>query len=152
MGKAVDAISKIGSRRRKKAEVTDTEDDNEGNNLKKKQKKNRSELPQMFQLFIYGITYALASLGCNLPILLGLVFGSIEAGAFGKALLIFLIYSVAMAVLMIIITMLVGFSKDVLINKLRASTKFIKILSGILLILAGGFLIGWFLWNWYKPS
>lgn len=152
MGKAVDAISKIGSRRRKRVNDIDSEDDLEDNNLKKKRKNSRSELPQMFQLFIYGITYALASLGCNLPILLGLVLGSIEAGAFGKALLIFLIYSVAMAVLMILITMLVGFSKDVLINKLRASTNFIKIISGILLIFAGGFLIGWFLWGLYKPK
>jgi cytochrome c biogenesis protein CcdA/peroxiredoxin len=152
MGKAVDAISKIGSRRRKKANDIESEDDLGEDDSKKKRKKGRGELPQMFQLFIYGITYSLASLGCNLPILLGLVVGSIEAGAFGKALLIFLVYSVSMAVLMILITMLVGFSKDVLINKLQASTKFIKIFSGILLILAGGFLIGWFLWGWYKPK
>jgi cytochrome c biogenesis protein CcdA len=148
MGKAVNAISQIGSRRRKKKEnAADTEESEES--LTKETRK--SEFPQMFQLFIYGITYAIASLGCNLPILMGLVVGSIQAGAFGKAILIFLVYSVAMAILMIVITMLVGFSKDVLINKLRASTKFVKILSGVLLIFAGGFLIGWFLWNWYNP-
>ncbi|NHJ47051.1 MAG: redoxin domain-containing protein [Asgard group archaeon] len=153
LSKAVDAISKIGTRRRKKKDAIDSDEDTEDEETStKKQGTIRREMPQMFQLFIYGITYALASLGCNLPILLGLIVGSIEAGAFGKAILIFLVYSLAMAVLMIIITMLVGFSKDVLINKLRASTRFVKILSGILLILAGGFLIGWFLWNWYNPN
>jgi len=55
-----------------------------------------------------------------------------------------------MALLMIVITLLVGFSKDALINRLQASTKAVKIISGILLILAGGFLIGWFLWDRYK--
>jgi cytochrome c-type biogenesis protein len=152
MSKAVDAISKIGTRRRKKKKDIDSVEDINDDEASMQEGGIKGEMPQMFQLFIYGITYALASLGCNLPILLGLVVGSIEAGAFGKAILIFLIYSLAMSVLMIIITMLVGFSKDVLINKLRASTKFVKILSGILLILAGGFLIGWFLWNWYNPN
>lgn len=107
------------------------------------------ETPQLLQLFLYGITYALASIGCNGPIILGLTLKSIETGAFVKAIMIFLVYSLAMALLMIIITILVGFSKDVLINKLQASTKFVKILSGVLLILAGGFLIGYFFWNRY---
>lgn len=109
-----------------------------------------SEAPQYLQLFLYGITYALASIGCNGPIILGLTLKSIETGAFVTAILIFLVYSLAMALLMIVITMLVGFSKDALMNKLQASTKFVKILSGVLLILAGGFLIGYFLWNHYS--
>ncbi|MHA1366433.1 MAG: hypothetical protein ACTSP5_08510, partial [Candidatus Heimdallarchaeota archaeon] len=75
---------------------------------------------------------------------------AIDSGAFGKAILIFVVYSVAMAFLMIVITMLVGLSKDTILDKLRASTKAVKIISGILLILAGGFLVGYFLWNFFK--
>ncbi|MHA1356184.1 MAG: hypothetical protein ACTSR1_13520, partial [Candidatus Heimdallarchaeota archaeon] len=96
-------------------------------------------IPQTVQLFFYGVTYALAS-----------VANAIDSGAFGKAILIFVVYSVAMAFLMIVITMLVGLSKDTILDKLRASTKAVKIISGILLILAGGFLVGYFLWNFFK--
>lgn len=108
------------------------------------------EAPQLIQLFLYGVTYALASIGCNGPIILGLTLKSIETGAFVKALLVFLVYSLAMALLMVVITMLVGFSRDILIEKLKASTKIVKILSGILLILAGGFMLGYSLWNILK--
>lgn len=108
------------------------------------------QIPQTIQLFFYGVTYALASVACNGPILLGMVLNAIDSGAFGKAILIFVVYSVAMAFLMIVITMLVGLSKDYLLDKLRASTKVVKIISGILLILAGGFLVGYFLWNFFK--
>ena len=112
--------------------------------------KAAESIPQLLQLFIYGVTYALASIGCSLPILLGLMLTALQAGTFGKAIIIFVVYSLVMAILMIIITILVGFSKEVLINKLQASAKFVKIFTGILLILAGGFLMGQFLWNRFK--
>ena len=120
--------------------------------LEKKKEREASpfRIPQTVQLFFYGVTYALASVACNGPILLGMILNAIDSGAFGKAILIFVVYSVAMAFLMIVITMLVGLSKDKILDKLRASTKAVKIISGILLILAGGFLFGYFLWNFFK--
>ncbi|NHJ32221.1 MAG: cytochrome c biogenesis protein CcdA, partial [Asgard group archaeon] len=130
---------------RKKLELEDSKQE-----VKKKRSRALSDAPQLVKLFLYGITYALASIGCNFPILIGLVLGAIQAGSFFNAVMIFLVYSIAMALLMIVITLLVGFSKDALINRLQASTKAVKIISGVLLILAGGFLIGWFLWDHYR--
>ena len=154
MGFAVNGITKISKRvKRKRMERKAKRNKNYKYSEEEIEQLNDHELsheaPQLLQLFLYGITYALASIGCNGPIILGLTLKSIETGAFVRAIMIFLVYSLAMALLMIIITILVGFSKDVLINKLQASTKFVKILSGILLILAGGFLIGYFFWNRY---
>lgn len=151
MSKAVNAISNLGSKRRRRKKKLEGEDESSiVVSEEDEAQKQPSEMRRLLQLFLYGITYALASLGCNLPILLSLVVGAIGAGAFFQAIIIFLIYSVSMALLMIFITILVGLSKDALIDKLQSSTKFVKILSGALLILAGGFLIGWFLWNRYK--
>ncbi|MBK5114743.1 MAG: redoxin domain-containing protein [Candidatus Heimdallarchaeota archaeon] len=144
MSKIISPISNIG-KRKKKIDLEDSEEEES-----KKRSRAFSEAPQLVQLFLYGITYALASIGCNFPILIGLVLGALQAGSFFNAIMIFLVYSIAMALLMIVITLLVGFSKDALINRLQASTKAVKIISGILLILAGGFLIGWFLWDRYK--
>lgn len=144
MSKIIDPIANIG-KKKKQIETEDSEQEET-----KKRSRAFSEAPQLLQLFLYGITYALASIGCNFPILIGLVLGALQAGSFFNAIMIFLVYSIAMALLMIVITLLVGFSKDALINRLQASTKAVKIISGILLILAGGFLIGWFLWDRYK--
>lgn len=158
MSKAITAINNLATRRkrRKIAEKLkeQTNDFVEGEDVTtdNHQDKAASESPQIIQLFFYGVTYALASIGCNLPILLAMSFSAIESGAFAKAILIFAIYSLAMGLPMIIITILVGLSKDALINKLQASTRFVKILSGTLLILAGGFLIGYFFWNHFRIS
>nr|NHJ84248.1 redoxin domain-containing protein [Asgard group archaeon] len=155
MSKAITAVSNLGKKKKQKTEEENKEGiEGELNGKEKKKRKQRDriarELPYFTQLFLYGITYALASIGCNLPILLGLVFSAFQTGGFTKAILIFLVYSLAMGLLMIIITMLVGLSKDTLINRLQASTKVVKILSGILLIIAGGFLMGYTLWERYR--
>ena len=156
MSKAINAINDLATRRKRKkeAEKLAAQEENVENEEEKiiheKRDTIASETPQIMQLFLYGITYALASIGCNLPILLAMSFSAIESGAFAKAILIFAIYSIAMGLPMIIITILVGLSKDALINKLQASTKFVKIFSAVLLILAGGFLIGYFFWNRYN--
>ncbi len=142
MSKIITPIDNLGRKKKKADEETE-----QGKN---KRRRAISDAPQLIQLFFYGITYALASIGCNFPILLGLVLGALQSGSFFNAIMIFLVYSIAMALLMIVITLLVGFSKDALINRLQASTKAVKIISGVLLILAGGFLIGWFLWDRYK--
>ncbi|MHA1211292.1 MAG: redoxin domain-containing protein [Candidatus Heimdallarchaeota archaeon] len=151
MGKAISAIERMPEKRRERKRKR-----LEAKGKEMPEKSNREKgaiaqsMPQLIQLFFYGVTYAVASIGCSLPILLGLMLTAFEVGTFGKALLIFLIYSLIMAILMIMITILVGFSKEVLINKLQASTRFVKIFTGILLILAGGFLMGQFLWNWFR--
>ncbi len=158
MSKAINAINNLATRRKRRKEVEKLElqanDMAEGEDgiTNEFQNKTSSETPQFVQLFFYGVTYALASIGCNLPILLAMSFSAIESGAFAKAILIFAIYSLAMGLPMIIITILVGLSKETLINRLQASTKFVKILSGALLILAGGFLIGYFFWNHFRVS
>lgn len=158
MSKAINAINNLATRRKKRKEAEKLEDQiadtEEGEDVATNdhQDKIASESPQIIQLFFYGVTYALASIGCNSPILLAMSFSAIESGTFTKAILIFAIYSLAMGLPMIIITILVGLSKDALINKLQASTKFVKILSGALLILAGGFLIGLFFWNHFSSG
>jgi len=158
MSKAITAINNLATRRKRRREAEKLEEQNNGIEGEENvvtdnyQDKVASESPQIIQLFLYGVTYALASIGCNLPILLAMSFSAIESGAFAKAILIFAIYSLAMGLPMIIITILVGLSKDALINKLQASTKFVKILSGALLILAGGFLIGYFFWNHFSTG
>ena len=150
MSKMINKIESSTQRRREKRNERRLAKRGIEDSRERKESKVRKWTPHLAQLFIYGFTYALASIGCSLPILLGLMLTAIEAGTFVKASIIFLVYSLVMAILMIVITILVGFSKEALVNKLQASTKFVKILTGVLLILAGGFLMGYFLWNHFK--
>ena len=60
---------------------------------------------------------------------------------FASAFMAFVVYALVMALLMIIITLLIGFSKGMLMEKLQANVVTIKKVSGVILILVGIFLI-----------
>ena len=66
---------------------------------------------------------------------------ALATGGFADVLLAFVIYSLVMALLMIIVSALIALSKEGLLATLRQSTVTIQKVSGILLLIVGLFLI-----------
>ena len=71
----------------------------------------------------------------------GLIVFALSQGGFMNALLAFGVYSLTMAFLMIVVSMLIALSKETLLQGLRQSTAAIQRVSGVLLLLVGAFLI-----------
>lgn len=92
-------------------------------------------------LYLYGFGYNAAGIGCAGPIMAGLIVFALGSGGFGSAFLAFVVYSSTMAALMLGISLLVGRSKNVLINYLKASTPKIKKATSLILLAVGAFLI-----------
>jgi len=92
-------------------------------------------------MYLYGFGYNALGIGCGGPIMAGLFVFSLSVGGFATALLAFIIFSLTMIVLMLLISILVGLSKDTLINKLKAKSGTIKKFTGIVLFLVGLFLL-----------
>ncbi len=90
--------------------------------------------------FLYGFGYGLATTGCTFPIFISLIIIPITSGRFFTGFLTFMSFASAMGLLMVTATVLIGFSKDALIKRLITSTKWIKRISGVILILAGLYL------------
>lgn len=90
-------------------------------------------------LYIYGLGYNAAGMGCTGPILAGLMVFALSSGGFGSALTAFTIFSLTMGLLMMIMSGLVSASQQTLINRLKANTVKIKSAASILLILVGVF-------------
>lgn len=97
-------------------------------------------LPPGAGLFLYGFGYALASAGCTLPIYVSMVVLPLTSGYSGAALLTFLGFASAMALMMLLTSLLVGLAKVSLLRRLQASAVWIKRASGLVLILAGLYL------------
>lgn len=91
-------------------------------------------------LFLYGFGYALASTGCTLPIYVSVTVLPLTSGYSGAALITFVSFALAMALMMLLTTALVGLAKGSLVHRLQASTVWIKRASGLVLILAGVYL------------
>ena len=92
-------------------------------------------------MYLYGFGYNALGIGCGGPIMAGLLVFALSVGGFSSALLAFIVFALTMVVLMLLISILVGLSKDTLLNKMKASSGKIKKFTGIILFLVGLFLL-----------
>jgi cytochrome c-type biogenesis protein len=97
-------------------------------------------VPAAAAVFLYGFGYALASTGCTLPLYVSITVLPLTSGFSGAALLTFLAFASAMAVLMLVTTLLVGLARRELLAAFQQWTGTIKRASGVVLILAGLYL------------
>lgn len=100
----------------------------------------RSRMPAALGVFLYGFGYALASTGCTLPLYVSITVLPLTSGFTGAALVTFTAFAAAMALLMLVTTVLVGVAKQRLVQNLQRSAVWIKRGSGAVLILAGLYL------------
>lgn len=96
---------------------------------------------QRSSFFLFGSAYAFSSLACVFPVFLMVVSSAISTGGFVDGLLVFLSYSLGMSLMMIVVSVAVVLSKEVLIQKFSEIEKYIKKISGAILIIAGFYLI-----------
>lgn len=97
-------------------------------------------LPVAGAVFLYGFGYALASTGCTLPLYVSITVLPLTTGFPGAALLTFLAFAAAMAIMMLATTLLVGLAKQDLLSAFQRSAVWVKRSSGMVLILAGLYL------------
>ena len=104
-------------------------------------KSSPKEVSGIKKMYSYGFGYTLLGIGCGGPIMAGLFVFSFAQGGLIDALIAFSIYSMTMAVLMIIVSFITALSKETLLLNLRQSTVAIQRISGVLLLLVGAFLV-----------
>lgn len=90
--------------------------------------------------YLYGIGYAVASVGCTIPIFLVVLLQSF-AGGFLGGLLNFSAYALGMTAMMLALSLVTAYSKDVMQRYLRRLMPYVTRISGAVLIGAGGYLI-----------
>jgi len=92
-------------------------------------------------VFLYGISYGIASLSCTLPIFLMIVGGALAASNLLGSIIPFLGYSSGMALVVISLTLAVALLKGALVQQARRVLPYVQRLSGLLLIAAGAYLV-----------
>lgn len=93
-------------------------------------------------MFLFGIGYGAASLGCTLPIFLALIGASLGAAK----LTIFAAYAAGMTLVLMALAVTVAFTRQGLARFLRRLLPHISQLAGLLLIASGGYLF----YYWYR--
>lgn len=92
-------------------------------------------------IYLFGIVYAIGSLGCVFPIFLSIVIQGIAADSFLDGAYTILTYVLGMSIIMITITTLTFATKYLILKKIEKILPYVKKLSAIVLVFAGAYMI-----------
>lgn len=90
---------------------------------------------------MFGVSYAVASLSCTLPVFLVVVAGTIPQLGLVSGLVTFLVYALGMATMLLLVTLALALGRRTLVDRLRASGRFIERIAGAILAVAGGYIV-----------
>ena len=96
---------------------------------------------------VFGIAYATASLSCTLPIFLTVVGASVAVSGFFAAALQFVSYALGMGLIILLLTVSMAVFKGVVVGGLRAALPHVERVSAILLVVAGSYIVYYWLFK-----
>jgi cytochrome c biogenesis protein CcdA len=91
-------------------------------------------------MFVFGIGYGIASLGCTLPVFLAVVGASLATRGTGSALIVLAAYGVGMAIMLILFSTGAALVRDGLVRGVRKMMPYMHWITGAMLTLAGVYL------------
>jgi cytochrome c biogenesis protein CcdA len=96
-------------------------------------------------MFIFGIAYAVASIGCTIGFLTTAIFGSIGVHGFASGVISIVLYGAGMALLVSTLTVTLAVAKGGLLRVLRNGLRYMDKLAAGFIVLTGLYLS----WYWY---
>ncbi len=97
-------------------------------------------------MFVFGVSYAIASLSCALPLFIATVAGTFRRESAVASMGSFIAYSLGMTLVLLAVTVSLGMARRGLVIRLRSVLPYVTRVSGLLLVLAGAYLAhyGWY--------
>ena len=101
---------------------------------------------QLTSVFLFGVSYALVSLSCTIPLFIAAVAPSFTKANFASGTAAFLAYGLGMGVVLIALTVALALARHSLVRSLRRVLPYVYKVSGALLIAAGTYVAyyGWY--------
>jgi len=93
----------------------------------------------------YGMAYGLASLGCTLPVFLGVVGTSLQLRGIAKAVAQFMLFGIGMGAVLASLTILTAWFGEGLVARVRSLARHVGWASAALLWLAGAYVVYYWL-------
>jgi cytochrome c biogenesis protein CcdA len=92
-------------------------------------------------MVLFGVSYAIASLGCTLPVFLVVVAGTTERANALSGALAFGAYCLGMTVVLMTVSVALALARDGMVRRVRELSRFVDRASGALLVLVGMYLV-----------
>jgi len=98
-------------------------------------------------MFVFGVSYAVASLTCTIGIFLSAIGTSTGGASFSERLGSFLSYAIGMGLLATVLTLAVGFGKKGIVGQFRQLLPKINLISAGILIIVGFYVALYGIWS-----
>ena len=97
-------------------------------------------------MFVFGLSYAIASISCALPLFTNAVAGTFRRENLPSSIAVFVAYSLGMTLVLLALTVSMGMARQSIVRLLRRAMPYVTRASGLLLVLAGAYLAhyGWY--------
>ena len=105
---------------------------------------NSRQLPS---IFMFGISYAVVSLGCTAPVFFGTVVGSFTNRSVFDGTAVFLAYGAGMSLVIMVLTLGMAMARTEVATFFRRFLPHVNKVSGVFLLLAGVFLVFYGIWE-----
>lgn len=97
-------------------------------------------------MYVFGLAYAIASIGCTLGPFSATVLGTIDTDGFFQGIIAVLLYGIAMSLLITTLTVTLALAQGGLLKSLRTGMTYVEIASAVVMILSGLYLS----WYWFN--
>jgi cytochrome c-type biogenesis protein len=97
-------------------------------------------------MFVFGVSYAIASLSCTLPLFLTVVVGTTERSNALSGLLAFGAYALGMSLVLMVLSVALALARESMVRRLRAALAHVDRVAGALLVAVGGYLVYYGVW------
>ncbi len=97
-------------------------------------------------MFVFGVSYAVASISCSLPLFTAVVVGTFRRENALSSLAVFVTYALGMTLVLLALTVTMGMARRTVLKRLRQVLPYVNRVSGLLLVVAGAYLVhyGWY--------
>lgn len=99
----------------------------------------------LVNMFLFGIVYAIASLGCTIGFLTSVIFGSVGRHGYFSAVISMLLYALGMGLLVTSLTVALAFARVGFVSFLKKGLRWFDRVSGVFVLFTGMYLT----WYWY---
>ncbi len=98
-------------------------------------------------IFLFGVSYAVVSLSCTIPLFIGTVVSAFSSRNIGEALIIFLAYGAGLGTVIMVLTLAIALARNEIVTGMRRLLPHINRVSGGFLVIVGAFLA---LYGWWE--
>jgi cytochrome c-type biogenesis protein len=98
-------------------------------------------------MFVFGTSYAIASLSCTLPVFLAVVASTFTRTDVASGIATFAAYAAGMSAVLLALTIALATARHTLIRRVAVVSRHLNRIAGALLVVAGGYIVYYWTFN-----